>query len=98
MNPEPVSGKVIREFKEDCLCPVWITSDPDGTLLIEFQTPSGFCLVFNAEWIPEDNLEWFASVLSRQLVEYGDRIRKDTQKEIRERFQSFLSGFGVEYD
>lgn len=78
----------IQEF-DDCSCPVRLAGDTDDTTMIEFLV-EGYMVRFNAQWIPEEQLAWFAQVLSRQLVELSTHAEQKTRGEISAAYTAFM--------
>lgn len=81
--------KVLRTFK-DCFCQVLLVEDYDGrNKLIVFVLPQ-YEVSFNADWIPEDNIEWFAQVLSRQFTDLRSHTQRETKGLIKGAFDEFM--------
>ena len=85
--------KVLRTFDE-CFCPVKLVNDYDElNKLIVFVLPE-YEVDFNADWIPEENIEWFAQVLARQLTNLRNHTEARTKKEIKGAFEAFIESMG----
>lgn len=63
--------------------------------VIEFKTPEEYVLSFNADWIPESEIEWFAGVLSSQLNDLIKLTRLRQRNEIREKYEDLLRSIGI---
>lgn len=48
-----------------------------------------YSVEFNAKWIPESSIEWFAGVLGRQIYELFIKAQDHKREQIREKFTEF---------
>jgi hypothetical protein len=74
-------------------CPVRVYID-DRTKIIEFSV-FGNSVRFNADWIPPENLEWFADVMSLNLVEMYIKGQYDTKKGMQDKCCDILKFIGL---
>lgn len=50
---------------------------------------------FNADWIPPENLEWFAATMSKNLVDVYERGRFDAKKVMQDKTYDLFKLIGL---
>ena len=84
-------GKILHIFSQDDseIPTSYIVFWDDYKKYITFI--DGYCHWFGVDWIPEDHLEWFCEILTRQLMESYNHGCKQQKDKINNCYKDFIS-------
>lgn len=84
-------GDIVRTFKE---APDTVIMMDAHDVKIMSTTIDGKEYRFNADWIPEDMLDWLAYIFEKHMKSCYAHTVERTKAELRTSYFKFLSGFG----